>query len=314
MDIFLSEGSRLGQNKNSEYLKSLQTLEDAKQKQVILEARAMLCDSNHNLIVDLGFCTGIIYRKEGAFGIDTGETRDIAIISKVNKPVCFVVIDFNTLENGDIQPVLSRKMAQIICKENYLNNLVAGDVISGKITHLETFGAFVDVGCGIASLIPIDQISVSRISHPKDRFNVGDIVYAVVKSNLPTNCGDMRISLSHKELLGDFIQNTAMFNVGETVAGIVRSVEDYGVFVELSPNLAGLAEPFPNAKVGMFASVYIKSIIAEKMKIKLVIVDAFSANYPPTPINYYITSGHIDSWHYSPPNALRQIETIFTEE
>ena len=50
-----------------------------------------------------------------------------------------------------------------------------------------------------------------------------------------------------------------MFSIGETVSGIVRSVEDYGVFVELAPNLAGLAEPCEDVTQGMQVSVYIKN-------------------------------------------------------
>jgi Fe-S cluster assembly ATP-binding protein len=52
----------------------------------------------------------------------------------------------------------------------YISKLACGDVIPAKVTHLEPFGCFADIGCGIVSLIPIDAISVSRISHPGDRF------------------------------------------------------------------------------------------------------------------------------------------------
>ena len=311
MHIFLPEGGRLGQQENTYYLKNPNTLEEARQQKKILEARAVICDAQHNLIVDLGFTRGIIYHNEGALGIDTGETRDIAIISKVNKPVCFIVTGFQALENGEIQPVLSRREAQQICKEEYLNTLLIGDIIRGKITHMESFGAFVDIGCGLPSLIPIDQISVSRIAHPRDRFSVGDDIYAVVKSNQNCDITDKRICLSHKELLGSWEENIALFHPGETVAGIVRSVEEYGVFVELTPNLAGLAEPFAGAKVGKHASVYIKSIISEKMKIKLIIVDAFDADYPPSPIKYFMTQGHVDRWVYSSATATKLMETVF---
>ena len=54
-----------------------------------------------------------------------------------------------------------------------LENYKSGDVINAKVTHLEPFGAFVDIGCGIIGLLSIENISVSRISHPKDRFYVG---------------------------------------------------------------------------------------------------------------------------------------------
>ena len=66
-----------------------------------------------------------------------------------------------------------------------------------------------------------------------------------------------RISLSHKELLGTWKENADRFHVGETVSGIVRSVESYGVFIELSPNLAGLAEPREGVEVGNLSLIHI---------------------------------------------------------
>ena len=139
----------------------------------------------------------------------------------------------------------------------------AGDIIDAKVTHLEQFGAFVDIGCGIISLIPIDMISISRISHPKDRFYVGQNIKAIVKS-----IDENRISLTHKELLGTWEENVASFEAGETVSGIIRSVEEYGIFVELTPNLAGLAELKSGVSPGQQASVFIKSMLPDKMKVK----------------------------------------------
>ena len=71
----------------------LKMLEDAKNSEKILEAKACVCDSSHNLIVDLAGIKGIIPREEGAIGIKDGSVRDIAVISRVNRPVCFVVTD-----------------------------------------------------------------------------------------------------------------------------------------------------------------------------------------------------------------------------
>ena len=56
------------------------------------------------------------------------------------------------------------------------------------------------------------------------------------------------------------------FTVGETVVGILRSVEEYGTFIEIAPNLAGLAESCPDLRPGQAVSVYIKNILPEKMK------------------------------------------------
>lgn len=175
------------------------------------------------------------------------------------------------------------------------------------MTHMEPFGCFVDIGCGIPSLIPIDSISVSRIFHPKDRFTCGQDIKAVIRS-IDENG---RITLTHRELLGSWEENAALFSVGETVSGIVRSVENYGIFVELTPNLAGLAEPKEGVHPGQQASVYIKNLLPEKMKAKLIIVDAFDAPYEPEPIRYFYLGGHMDRWDYSPPGAVRQIFSQF---
>ena len=181
-----------------------------------------------------------------------------------------------------------------------------GDIIEAKVTHLESFGAFCDIGCGNIALLPIDAISVSRISHPSDRFSVGDGIRVIIKSIAE----DGKITLSHKELLGTWEENAALFSAGQTVTGVVRSVEDYGVFVELTPNLAGLAEPREDVFIGQRASVYIKSIIREKMKIKLIIIDSFDAVYSPE-IKYFYTGDSLDNWDYSPEDCCKRISTRF---
>lgn len=306
MKKYLTEGKLIGSNTNKSFLKSISTLKEAKDLGIILEAKALMCDCEHNLIIDIPCAKAIIPRIEGAVGIDSGKTKDIALLSRVNKPVCFKVLDIISNENNETLVILSRKAAQEECLENYIEFLRSGDVIPAKITHIEQFGCFVDIGCGIASLIPIDAISVSRISHPSDRFYNGQDIFAVVK-----NKEDERVFLTHKELLGTWSENADLFEVGQTVGGIIRSIENYGIFIELTPNLAGLAEPRDNTYIGQSASVFIKSIIPEKMKVKLIIVDVFSNSGYDKSLNYYITEGHIDKWNYSTDNCPKQIHTEF---
>lgn len=278
---------------------------------LIAEALCILCTGEHDLVVDLGFIKGKIPRCEGAVGIETGCTRDIALISRVNKPVMFRINGFETNSFGENTAVLSRRLAQEECIANYISLLKCGDIIPAKVTHMEQFGAFVDIGCGISSLIPIDVISISRISHPSDRFYIGQNIKAVVKS-----IENGKITLSHKELLGTWLQNACCFNVGETVTGTVRSIESYGIFVELKPNLAGLAELRPDITVGSKVSVYIKAIIPDKMKIKLIIVDSFECTKKEKPpeIDYYISSGSLKCWNYSAEGAEKQIITVFDRQ
>lgn len=281
-------------------------LTEAQRLNSVLESQVMMCDANHNLVVDLGCMRGIIPRVEGAIGITEGTTRDIALITRVGKPVCFTVKSIEIDSSGKHFALLSRKKAQELCRKNIEESCKAGDIVDAKITHLEAFGAFCDIGCGNIALLPIDSISVSRISHPKDRFYTGENIKAVIKNIAP----DGKITLSHKELLGTWEENARLFTAGQTVTGIIRSVENYGVFVEITPNLAGLAEPKANVLPGQQASVYIKSIIPEKMKIKLIIIDSFEGNYSPD-IKYFYKGDNISEWSYSPTDCTKHIFTSF---
>ena len=221
---FYPEGHLIDKAENKASMQTPAALSDAMRDGKILEARSIICDNEHNLIVDLKCMRGIIPREEGALGIREGTVRDIAIISRVNKPVCFIITDFIRDAFGRITAVLSRRKAQERCMAEYIAGLTCGDVIPVRITHLEPFGAFADIGCGIVSLLPIDAISVSRIDHPKERFTVGMDIRAVVRMK-----DENRITLSHRELLGTWTENAERFRIGETVAGIVRSVESYGI-------------------------------------------------------------------------------------
>lgn len=307
MKKYYPEGTISESRSNNKYMESINGLRECFFTEKILEAKATLCDHEHNLHIDLGVIEGIIPREECAMGISDGSVRDIAIISRVNKPVCFKIIDFMDDEQGVRTAILSRRIVQEECMENYIKNLQPGDIVDARVTHNESFGSFCDIGCGISALLPIDSISVSRIPHPNVRFSVNTTIKAVVKSI--DSLG--RVTLSHKELLGTWEENAQNFKAGQTVGGIVRTIEKYGVFIELSPNLAGLAEYTDDVHEGDLASVYIKSINPEKMKIKLSIVDSFPDQNKPAPVKYYYDGNHIDSWQYSPLVSSKIIESIF---
>lgn len=303
---FYPEGWLLNTPENRAATATPTALADAAAAGTVLEANVILCDAAHNLIVDLGCMKGLILREEGAVGIAEGTVRDIALISRVGKPVCFTVTAIKTNAQGRLYAELSRRAAQLRCLEQLHREKPVGSVLNARVTHLESFGAFCDVGCGIAALLPIDAISVSRISHPRDRLRVGQDIRVVVRAVDENG----RITLTQKELLGTWAENAAEFSEGQTVSGIIRSVESYGVFVELTPNLAGLAEPKPAARAGMLASVFVKSIIQEKMKVKLIIIDCFEGDYTP-PLQYFFNGSSMQHWQYSPENSTKNIYTDF---
>lgn len=287
---FLPEGRLLSTEENRLACAGLDRLREAMERETVLEGLALLCSPDRDLTVQAGDFTGVIPREEAALGIAEGTTREIAILSRVGKPVCFTVA---SLENG---LRLSRRRAQEKALAHILDTWRVGDVIPAVVTHLEPFGAFVDVGCGVPSMLSPEQISVSRISHPRQRFAPGDELFAVV-TGIDKEQG--RVRLSHKALLGTWAENAALFAPGMTVPGTVRGIKPYGVFVELTPNLTGLAEPSPGLTEDQRVSVYIKAIQPARHKVKLLVIDRLPPAPPARP-RYFVTGGHMDGWRYLP--------------
>lgn len=308
---YLPEGALISTDQNAYYLSSIKMLERAKSENIILEARAVSCSAESlDLTVDLGCAVGIIPRECAALGAKNEEARDIAVITRVGRPVCFTVEEIID-DGGKYTAILSRKKAQEMCRLSKISRLSPGDIIDAAVTHLDPFGAFVDIGCGIVSLMSVDSISVSRISHPKDRLSKGDFIKAVVKS-IDEESG--RVYMTMRELLGTWEENAEEFEIGSTVVGKVRSIEDYGIFVELSPNLAGLAEKRNGVNIGDSCAVYIKNMIKERMKVKLSIIDFYSPGTETLPLKYYPESNmpqHISYWRYSPEGCAKLIESVF---
>lgn len=281
-------------------------LQSAFENNTVLCAKALVYERGTGLRFNLGGYEAIMPSDEVAFSPDDSTVKEAAIVTRINKNVCFTITQ---ISRDVLQPIIyiSRKQAQQSAYENYVKNLKCGDVIPCSVTHVDTFGVFCDIAFGITALMPIDFISVSRIQSPADRFFVGQNIFACVKS---IDEGG-RIVLSHKELLGTWKENAAMFTAQSSAIGIVRSIESYGIFIELMPNLAGLAESCEGISVGDVVNVYIKSILPEKMKIKLVIMSTLKNYELSNEIKYFIDSGHIDYWRYSAENSQKLIETRF---
>lgn len=271
----------------------------------ILESTALAFDRDRQLVFELAGHPARMPHDECAAGVAQGAVRDVALLTRVGRPTCFRILALPGEAGGAY--LLSRRLAQEECRANYLDALAPGDLLPCAVTHLESFGAFCDVGCGISALLPIDCMSVSRIQSPADRVAVGQTLTCAVKSRDVQG----RLVLTLRELLGTWQENADRFRAGETVVGLVRSVESYGVFIELAPNLAGLAERCEGLRPGQPVSVFIKSILPEKMKIKLVIVNRELAGPLFFAPRYFITEGRLERWVYSTPGSKKRIETDF---
>ena len=157
-ESYLPEGSYMVQPAVRQAFSTLGALRQAQDEGRILEAVAQRCTAAHDLLFDLGIAQGILPRVSCALGVAEGDTREIAILSRVGKPTCFVVTDID--ESTDPPTAwLSRTIVQQKAQDRLLDSLRPGDVIPARVTHLEPFGAFVDAGCGVPSLIGIENLS-----------------------------------------------------------------------------------------------------------------------------------------------------------
>ena len=259
---------------------TMQGLREALEQGTVLEDRVLRCDAGHDLLLSLGGIQARIPREEVLSPWISGAQRDIAVLSRVGKPTCFQVSALQADEKGAPLAILSRRAVQERAMDFFLEHLCPGSVVTAVVTHLESFGAFLDIGCGIVAMLPIEYISVSRISHPRDRFRPGQKILTAVRS---VDRERRRFTMTHKELLGTWMENASWFSTGETVRGVVRSVKSYGTFIELAPNLSGLADAREDLRPGDGVSVYIKSIRPERMKIKLQVIEKLPPREAPPP-------------------------------
>ncbi|MCA9910605.1 MAG: S1 RNA-binding domain-containing protein, partial [Anaerolineae bacterium] len=122
-------------------------------------------------------------------------------------------------------------------RADLLAALRPGDQVSGVITNLCDFGAFVDLG-GLEGLIHISELSWGRVGHPADVLDRGDIVETQVLEVRP-DVG--RIALSLKRMHPDPWQDVHLrYRVGEIVEGVITNVVDFGAFARVEAGLEGL--------------------------------------------------------------------------
>ena len=118
MNQYKPEGMLITGTKNYELTKSYEGLKYAMERQLILESTVAMCDHELNLIVD--FCPeikGIIPKNEVVYSLSES-VKDIAILTRVGKTVCFKVIGFSLDGRGKRTSILSRRAAQKECFEN----------------------------------------------------------------------------------------------------------------------------------------------------------------------------------------------------
>lgn len=131
----------------------------------------------------------------------------------------------------------AQKEWEEIRKQELLENLTEGNVLTGRVSGLRDFGIFVDLG-GADGLVHISELAWFRIDHPREVVKVGDEIEVYV---LNIDSDNQRISLSRKRLLENpWARVEEKYAVNQLVEGQITRLVDYGAFAELEPGIEGL--------------------------------------------------------------------------
>jgi small subunit ribosomal protein S1 len=164
-----------------------------------------------------------------------------------------------------------------------------GDIVSGKVTNLLKFGAFVQIKPGIEGLVPLSEMSYTkRINRPEEVVSPGETIKVLIKE---INSSDKKILLSIRDAEGDpwsLVPNK--FPVGKIVSGTIRKKENFGYLIEIDDGVVGLLPrslykettegDWEHKKIGDQVQIQIAEIKFEERKMTL---------RPPS-------DGHDESW------------------
>lgn len=286
-------------------------IEKAMESGEVLESIAVMCTADMRLIVQMGSKEiGIIHAEDFEYELLDRPLRRYMIANKVGKAVQYIVTGLDNFENQDGTKAyrLSRKKVQQDCFENYVKKLVPGQVIDARVIETREYGAICDIGAGITGMIPTFQLCVSRVSDTKSILKgIKDIKVVVMEIS------KHKIDLSMREILGTWEGELRKFNKGDTVIAVARKITEHGIFVELTPNLMGLADRFEGVNEGDMVAVYVGSSSPEKMKVKLQIVGIAEVEKDePIRLVYDIPeSGFVKKWVYSPKDSEKEIKVEY---
>ncbi len=205
----------------------------------------------------------------------------------VGKTLAFRVTEF---AEGGRNVVLSRRKLleeeQARAVEDFLAKNPEGSVVSGTVTRLEKFGAFIEVLPGLEGLAHVSELAWSRVESPSDLLSVGQsVAVKLLKSEVVD--GRLKLALSLKQATekpaaaptAPVVDPWAKYAAGQVLEGKITRKEPYGLFVQLEPGVVGLLHQskiedrpelqLERAKVGDLVSVEIGEVKLAERRIAL---------------------------------------------
>jgi small subunit ribosomal protein S1 len=203
--------------------------------------------------------------------------------SYIGQKFDFLITQFDP--RGRNLVVSRRKLLGLLKAENegeFMNKSKVGDIVSGTVTRMEKFGAFISLGGGVEGLCHISEIGWSRLQDPSEVLALNQSVQVKILDMVDLD-GRLKISLSIKQAGGEgdpWLMVPEKYKVGSLHQGTVEKKEQYGLFVQIAPGITGLlprskwrdsvdAQSLENKKKGDIISVQIDEVLFEQKRISL---------------------------------------------
>jgi small subunit ribosomal protein S1 len=241
----------------------------------------------YGAFIDLGGADGLLHISDMAYSRIAKPEDMLSVGQELTVRVLKVDPDTKKISLG-------LKQLQAEPWETAPQRLVAGQRVSGTVTRIMEFGAFVEIEPGVEGLIHISEMAWGKkIRHPSDVVKPGDRVDAVILSVKPE---ERRIALGMKQTLADpWVEVQQKFPVGSQVEGPVTKLMAFGAFVQIAEGIEGLVHiseivadrrlnhPSDALRAGQVVQAQVLAIDAEKRQIKLSMKQLI-----PTSIDEYI--------------------------
>jgi small subunit ribosomal protein S1 len=228
--------------------------------------------TNFGAFVDIGGIEGLLHVSDISWGKNVHPSEHLAVGQEVE----VVILDFN---ERDEKISLGLKQLSADPWANIAEKYQAGQKITGKVTSLTDFGAFVELEKGVEGLVHISDLTWSRkLVHPKKVLSAGQEVVVTILDVNPTT---KRISLGLKQASAHPLETFRQkHGVGARVKGVVTSLTDFGAFVEVEKGIEGLVHisdiswekvkhPSEKLQIGQEVEVLVLNIDVDKQKVSL---------------------------------------------
>ncbi|HEY0796877.1 MAG TPA: 30S ribosomal protein S1 [Acidisarcina sp.] len=248
--------------------------------------------TDYGAFVDLGGIDALLHISDMAWTRVATPSDVVTVGQQIEAKVLKVELDKRRISIG-LKQLMAHPWDAVTGK------FTVGERVTGVVTRLTDFGAFVELAPGIEGLIHVSEMSwAKKVRKPGDMVKVGDTVEVVV---LSINAEERRISLGLKQALGDpWAAMADKLSVGATVEGPVVSFTKFGAFVQVAEGVEGMVHiseivadkrinhPQDELKIGQVVKAQVLEVDREKRQLKLSIKQLI-----PSSLDEYLAEHHV---------------------